>query len=117
MGTYNLPRNVKGENRILFIFTTKSLISTVIGIAAGLIFYFIFSLINLTVVGIVIVVLFALIGYSIGMLKIPNIGVFKNSKKIAGESLDDIILRAIKFKNKKNRLYVYDDKEVKTNDR
>ena len=32
MGTYYLPRNVKGENRILFIFTTKSLIWTV---AAG----------------------------------------------------------------------------------
>ena len=26
MGTYNVPRNVKGEGRILFIFTTKSLI-------------------------------------------------------------------------------------------
>ena len=25
MGTYNVPRNVKGEGRILFIFSTKSL--------------------------------------------------------------------------------------------
>ena len=26
MGTYNLPRNVKGEGRILFVFTGKSFI-------------------------------------------------------------------------------------------
>ena len=41
MGTYNVPRNVKGEGRILFIFTPKSLIYTVIGVAIGLLFYFI----------------------------------------------------------------------------
>ena len=38
MGTYNLPRNVKGENRILFIFSTKSLIYTVVAAGIGLIF-------------------------------------------------------------------------------
>ena len=43
MGTYQLPRNVKGEGRILFIFTPKSLIYTAIAAAIGLIFYFIFS--------------------------------------------------------------------------
>ena len=43
MGTYNVPRNVKGEGRILFIFSTKSLITASIGGAVGLIFYFIFS--------------------------------------------------------------------------
>ena len=37
MGTYNLPRNVKGENRILFIFSTKSLIYTVVAAGIGLI--------------------------------------------------------------------------------
>ena len=26
MGTYNIPRNVKGEGRILFIFSGKSMI-------------------------------------------------------------------------------------------
>ena len=46
MGTYNLPRNVKGENRILFVFSTKSLIYTVISAGIGLIFYFIFKLFN-----------------------------------------------------------------------
>ena len=32
MGTYNLPRNVKGEGRILFIFSSKALIYTFIGV-------------------------------------------------------------------------------------
>ena len=46
MGTYNLPRNVKGEGRILFIFTGKSIIYTVCAGGVGLLFYFIFSLKN-----------------------------------------------------------------------
>ena len=31
MGTYMIPRNTKGEGRILFIFSTKALIFTVVG--------------------------------------------------------------------------------------
>ena len=58
MGTYNLPRNVKGENRILFIFSTKSLIYTVVAAGAGLIFYFTFKWLNMTMVGIIIMALF-----------------------------------------------------------
>ena len=30
MGTYNLPRDVKGEGRILFVFSTKALIYSII---------------------------------------------------------------------------------------
>ncbi len=47
MNTYNIPRNVKGEGRILYIFSTKALIYTAIGLAIGLLFYFIFRLIGL----------------------------------------------------------------------
>ena len=112
MGTYNVPRNVKGEGRILFIFTTKSLIYSV-----GLIFYLIFKLMSLTIVGIAMVVLCALIGYSIGMLKVPNIGILKATKVVGGENVDDVIKRAIKFKQKRNKIYIYDDKEENTNDR
>ena len=54
MGTYNLPRNVKGEGRILFIFSTKSLITTCIGGAIGLVFYFIFRMVKQTMIGIFI---------------------------------------------------------------
>ena len=117
MGTYNLPRNVKGECRILFIFTPKSLLYAVVGVAIGLIFYVIFSLMNLNFIGIIFVVVFALIGFGIWMLKVPNIGILKTTKIVSGENMDDIIKRSILFKKKRNRLYVYDNKEVNTNDK
>ena len=37
--SYNIPRNVKGEGRILYIFSYKALVYTGIGIAIGLVFY------------------------------------------------------------------------------
>ncbi|MGN1326842.1 MAG: hypothetical protein ACI4VQ_01995 [Clostridia bacterium] len=117
MGTYNLPRNVKGEGRILFIFSTKSLIYTAVGAGVGLIFYLIFTLLHLRIVGIVCVVILALVGYIIGMLKVPNIGALKATKVVGGENLDDVIKRAINFKRKRNKIYVYDNEEVKTNDK
>ena len=116
MGTYNLPRNVKGEGRILFIFTPKSLVCALIGGVIGLIFYAIFSAMNLSMVGVVFIVVFALIGYGIAMLKVPNIGILKATKVVAGENMDDVIKRAFLFKKKRNKIYVY-DKEEKTNDK
>ena len=112
MGTYNLPRNVKGEGRILFIFSTKSLMTTCIGGAVGLIFYFIFKLIGLTIVGIIITLIFALIGYAIGMFKIPDTNGLEITRKAGGENIDDVIKRAIKFKMQKNRIYVYEEDKV-----
>ena len=111
MGTYNLPRNVKGEGRILFIFSTKSLITTCIGGAVGLIFYMIFKILNLTLVGIVITLIFAAIGYAIGMLKIPDTNGLEITRKTGGENIDDIIKRYIKFKKNKKKLYVYTKEE------
>lgn len=117
MGTYNLPRNVKGEGRILFIFTIKSLIYSAIGAGIGLIFYLLLSFMHLKFLGIISMFLCALIGYGIGMLKVPNIGFLRSTKVVGGENLDDIIKRAVKFKRKKNKIYIYDDKEEKTNDK
>lgn len=111
MGTYNLPRNVKGENRILFIFSTKSLIYTVISAAVGLLFYFIFKIMGLTMVGIAIVALFALLGFAVGTLKVPEIAKFEFSKKTGGESIDDVIKRALKFKAKGKKIYVYKEEK------
>ena len=111
MGTYNLPRNVKGEGRILFIFSTKSLITTCIGGAIGLIFYFIFKLIGLTMIGIIITLILALIGYAIGMFKIPDSSGLELTRKTGGENLDDVIMRYIKFKKNKKKLYVYTKEE------
>ena len=111
MGTYNLPRNVKGEGRILFIFTGKSMIYTVIAGAFGLLFYFIFSAFGLGMVGIIITVCFALIGFLIGTIKMPNLEKFEFTKKTGGENIDDIIKRAIKFKTKGKKIYIYKEEE------
>ena len=111
MGTYNLPRNVKGEGRILFIFTGKSMIYTVIAGAVGLLFYFIFSAFGLGMVGIIITVCFALIGFLIGTLKMPNLEKFEFTKKTGGENIDDIIKRAIKFKTKGKKIYIFKEEE------
>lgn len=113
MGTYNLPRNVKGEGRILFIFSAKALICTAIGGAIGLVFYLIFSLLSMGIVGIVLIVVFALIGFIIGTFKVPDSNNFNITRSTGGENIDDVIKRAIKFKMQKNRIYVYEtgDKE------
>ena len=106
MGTYMIPRNTKGEGRILFIFSTKALIYTVVGGAIGMPFYYLFKFIKMNVVGIVIVALLALIGFTIGTFKIPNSDGFKVTRLVGGENIDDIILRYIKFKKKKNKIYI-----------
>lgn len=117
MGTYNLPRNVKGEGRILFIFTTKSLIYSAIGAGVGLVPYFICKIMNKGFIGMLIMALCALIGYIIATLKVPNIGVLKSTKTVGGENLDDIIKRAIRFKQKRNKIYIYDERRKKTDDK
>ena len=111
MGTYNIPRNVKGEGRILFIFSTKALIYSGIGGLAGGIFYIIFSLFGLTMIGIAVVLIFALIGFIIGTFKIPNLSRFDLTDKTGGENIDDVIKRYIKFKMNKKKYYVYTNEE------
>ena len=111
MGTYNLPRNVKGEGRILFIFSTKSLITTCIGGGVGLAFYFIFKIFKHSMIGMVITLIFALIGYAIGMFKIPDTKGLELTRKTGGENIDDIIIRYIKFKKNNKKLYVYTKEE------
>ena len=111
MGTYNLPRNVKGEGRIFFIFSTKGLITTCIGAVVGLIFYFIFNILKLKVVGIIITLIFAAIGYAIGSLKVPNTNGMEITRKTGGENIDDVIMRYIKFKTNKKKYYVYTKEE------
>ena len=111
MGTYEIPRNVKGEGRILFIFSPKSLIYTAITAAIGLVFYFILKAIGLGIVGIIIAVIFAAIGWAIGMLKVPEIPSLKFTTQTSGQNIDDVIKRAIKFHAKKKKIYVYTKEE------
>lgn len=111
MGTYNLPRNVKGEGRILFIFTGKSMIYAAVGGAVGFIFYFILRMFNMNLAGLIIMAFFALIGFVIGTFKMPDISRFEFTKKTGGENIDDIIRRAIRFKTKGKKIYIYKEEE------
>ena len=115
MGTYNIPRNVKGEGRILFVFSIKSFIYTAIAGGAGFIFAAIFFAMGLQVVGLIIVGMFALIGFIIGAFKIPEGSAMAISRKVGGENIDEVIKRAFLFKRNGKKIYVY--KEGKTNDK
>lgn len=110
MGTYYIPRNYRGESRILYIFTVKSLITTAIGAAFGLIFFALFKALNMTIVGVILMAFFAVIGFAVGALKIPTIVYIPITKKIGGEPIGEIILRYIKFK-KKRKMYIYTKEE------
>lgn len=110
MGTYYIPRNLRGETRIFYIFTVKSLITTVCGIGLGLIFLLIFSMIGMKLVGIIITAILALVGFGIGAIKIPTLSGIPVTKKIGGEPLSEIITRWIKF-NKNKKMYVYTKEE------
>lgn len=111
MGTYNIPRNVKGEGRILFIFSTKSLLYSAIGLGVGLPIYLIMSAFNLKLVGVIILALFILTGFAIGTFKIPEISGLKFTKAVGGSNIDDIIKRVIKFKKGGNKIYLYTKEE------
>ena len=108
MGTYNLPRNVKGEGRILYIFSTKALIYTFVGILIGSIFYFIFNLMGMSTLGLIFIIFFGIIGFVIATFRVPDTSAFKITQKTGGEKIDDVIIRYIKFKLQKGRIYVYD---------
>ena len=108
MGTYNLPRNVKGEGRILFVFSTKALIYTTIGAVIGAVFYFIFNLIGMKTLGIIFILLFGVIGFVIATFKVPDSTAFEITKKTGGENIDDVIKRYVKFKTEKGKIYIYD---------
>ena len=113
MRTYEIPRNYEGESRILYIFSIKALIYTAIGIIPGLLFYFILNMLGAQMIGIIITGIFGFIGFFIGTFKIPDTKKFKFTEKTGGENIDDVIKRAIKFKQKKNRIYVYKKEETK----
>ena len=110
MGTYYIPRNLKGETRILYIFTVKSLIATVAGGLVGLIFYLIFSALGIQMAGVITMAVCALIGFLIGTVKIPTVAGLPFTKKIGGDPISEIIRRYINFKMNR-KVYVYHTKE------
>ena len=123
MKSYYIPRNYKGEGRILYIFSTKAIIYTAVGVGIGLIFYFLFNLIGLTMTGIIIAGFLGLVGFCIATFKVPDMKNFELTKKTGGEKIDDVIKRWILFKKNNNKIYVYmnenitEDKEEQKNER
>ena len=112
MGSYYIPRNVKGEGRFLNIFSVKALIYTVISVTIGVGFYYIFAkMLGLTWVGIGFVAFFGLTGFIIGTFKIPEIEGLKFTQKVGGENIDDVIIRAYKFYKKDRKIYLYTKEE------
>ncbi len=107
MATHYIPRNVKGEGRFLYIFSTKSLITTAIGGGVGFLFYSIFGVMGLKVAGLILLAVFAVLGFIVGTIKIPLIPTIRFTKNVAGEYIDDVIVKFVKFKMNKNRKYVY----------
>ena len=104
MQTYEIPRNYKGEGRILYIFSTKGLIYTCVGAGVGLIFYVILKILGFSMIGLIITAIFAVIGFCIGTLKVPETNNFEITRKTGGENIDEVILRWIKFKKKGNKI-------------
>lgn len=116
MATHMIPRNTKGEGRILYIFSTKAIIYMAISLVIGLPFYLIFSTLKIKSVGIGILVFFALMGFSVATFKIPDAQAFKVTRLVGGENIDDVVLRYIKFKKKKNKIYITKDEEELKNE-
>lgn len=111
MQTYEIPRNYKGEGRILYVFSTKALIYTLVGAGIGLIFYFILNLLGFSTVGLIIILILGAIGFVIGTFKIPESDGLNITKKVGGENIDDVIIRFIKFKTKGQKVYIYKPEE------
>ena len=121
MGSYEIPRNTKGEGRLFYIFSTKALIYTVAGILIGWLLRLIPVMIGkaipstagvMGVIGVILIILFAIIGFVIGTFKVPQIERFDITRKAAGINIDKVLWESIKFKLKKTRYYVYDTKEL-----
>lgn len=110
MGTYEIPRNYGGESKILYIFTVKSLITTAVGGGVGAIFWFLLKMLGLNLVGLILLAVFAVLGYVIGALKIPTVVGIPITKKIGGEPIGEILFRYIKFK-KNRKMYSYTKEE------
>lgn len=110
-GSYFVPRSVKGESRILYIFTVKSFVITLVfGLFGWLISYLVGMFIKMNIVATLIVIgIFAAIGYGLTTIKIPDVPMMGKLRRAGGENIGAMIIRAITFKKKK-KLYLYNYK-------
>ena len=114
-GSYYVPRSVKGESRILYIFTIKSFaITLAFGLVGVLIYLLIKNFIEIGIVtGIIIIGIFGGIGYGLAEITIPDVPAMGPLRKAGGENIGSMLLRAISFKRKK-KIYLYNYKREET---
>ena len=106
--SYMIPRDTKGEGKILMIFSKKSFIGTIIAASIALFtIYPICAILGASLVGIISVLIFGLIGFCITSFKMPNSSNFEILRKTGGEDIDDILLRLLKFKKGGKKVYSY----------
>lgn len=102
MVKHEIPRESQNEGRILYFFTGRSILTTIIGIVVGVV---IGSFLNIVIprIGMIIgVVLFGIIGFLVGAVKIPEIATFPMTKSLSGMYVDEAIIKYIKFKNRRS---------------
>lgn len=106
--SYMIPRDTKGEGKILMIFSKKSFIWTIATAFVGLItIYPICCLFKASFIGMIGILLFGFIGFLISSLKMPNSQNFEILRKTGGEDIDEILIRLLKFKKGGKRVYLY----------
>lgn len=114
-GSYYVPRSVKGESRILYIFTIKSFAVTLaFGLVGVLIYFILKSFIAISIVGaIIIIAIFAGVGYALSAITIPDVPIMGPLRKAGGENIGAMIIRALMFRGKK-KIYLYNHKREVT---
>ena len=106
--SYMIPRDTKGEGKILMIFSKKSFLWTIGCAGAGFVtVYLICAMLGVTLIGLIGVLLFGLIGFIIGSAKMPNSQNFEIFRKTGGEDIDEILIRLFKFKKGGKKVYLY----------
>lgn len=105
--SYYVPRSVKGETRLLYIFSIKSFITTLAFALVGAGIWYLLFLIGLGhIPGIIITIVLGVIGYVFGAVNIPDVPAMGKLRKAGGENIADIAIRFLFFRRKK-RLYLY----------
>ena len=100
--SYYVPRSVKGESRILYVFTIKTFAVTLaFGLVGVLIFFLIKSFVELGIIaGLIIIGVFAAIGFAISSLTIPDIPAMGPLRKAGGENIGSMLVRLLFFGRK-----------------
>jgi len=106
--SYIIPRDTKGEGKILMIFSKKSFLLTIGCAAVALVLiYPICAMLGAGLIGMISVLIFGLIGFIIGAVKMPESQNFEILRKTGGENIDEILTRLIKFKFGGKKVYLY----------